>query len=52
MYLNTFRTFPKIPEAIQMFDTNNIDIYKVIGLTDNEKEFVERFHKIKYKFFS
>jgi hypothetical protein len=44
--------FSKMPEAIQMFDTNNIDIYKVIGLTENEKDFVERFHKIKYKFFS
>ena len=43
--------FSKIPEAIQMFDTNNIDIYKVIGLTENEKEFVEGFHKIQYKFF-
>ena len=44
--------FSKIPEAIQMFDTNNIDIYKLIGLNESEKQFVERFRKIQYKFFS
>ena len=43
--------FSKIPEAVHMFDTNNIDIYKLIGLTENEKQFVEGFHKIQYKFF-
>ena len=43
--------FSKIPEAVHMFDTNNIDIYKLIGLTENEKQFVEGFHKIQYIFF-
>jgi hypothetical protein len=43
--------FSKIPKAIQMKDGNKIDIYKLIGIDKNEKEFVERYYKIKYKHF-
>jgi len=43
--------FSKIPEAIDMFNTNNIDVYKLMDLNENEKQFVERFYKIQYKFF-
>ncbi len=43
--------FSKMSEAVHMFDTNRKDIYKLIGLTEDEKQFVERFHTIQYKFF-
>ena len=43
--------FSKIPEAIDMYKNENMDIYKLIGLDEEEKDFIERFHKIKYKFF-
>ena len=43
--------FSKIPEAIEMFNSGNIDVYKLFGLTEEEKEYVERYYKIKYKFF-
>lgn len=43
--------FSKIPEAIDMYKNEKIDICKLIGLDEEEKDFVERFHKIKYKFF-
>jgi hypothetical protein len=44
--------FSKIPEAIEMKKTgNNINIYELIGIDSNEKEFIERYYKIKYKYF-
>ena len=43
--------FSKIPEAIEMFNNGNIDVYKLFGLTEEEKEYVERYYRIKYKFF-
>ena len=43
--------FSKIPEAHDMIETNKVDVYKLIGLDENEKEYVERYYKIKYKFF-
>ena len=43
--------FSKIPEANIMYKTNNIDIYKLIGLNQVEKDFVERYYRIKYNFF-
>jgi len=43
--------FSKIPEAVDMLNTNQIDIYKLIGVDVNEKEYIERYYKIKYKFF-
>jgi len=41
--------FSKIPEAIVMFKTGNIDIYKLMGLDDKEKQYIEGYHKTKYK---
>jgi hypothetical protein len=43
--------FSKIPEAIEMYNSGNVDVYKLFGLTEEEKEYVERYYKIKYKFF-
>lgn len=43
--------FSKIPEAIGMYEDRNIDIYKLFGITKEEEEFIERYYKIKYKFF-
>ena len=43
--------FSKIPEAIEMYNNKNIDIYKLIGLTEEEKNYIERYYKKKYKFF-
>jgi hypothetical protein len=43
--------FSKIPEAIKTYKTNNIDIYKLIGLDEKEKDFVERYYRIKYNSF-
>ena len=43
--------FSKIPEAIEMYNNENIDVYKLFGLTEEEKEYVERYYKKKYKFF-
>jgi hypothetical protein len=43
--------FSKIPKAIQMKDTNEIDVYKLIGIDKNEREFIERYYKYKYKYF-
>jgi hypothetical protein len=41
--------FSKIPEAVNMFDTGNIDIYKLMGLDEQEKQYIEGYHKTKYK---
>lgn len=43
--------FSKIPEAIEMYNSGNINVYKLFGLTQEEKEYVERYYRIKYKFF-
>jgi hypothetical protein len=43
--------FSKIPEAIEMYNNGNIDVYKLFGLTEEEKEYVERYYKKKYTFF-
>lgn len=43
--------FSKIPDAIEMYNNENIDVYKLFGLTEEEKEYVERYYKKKYKFF-
>lgn len=43
--------FSKIPEAITMYNTKSIDIYKLIGIEENEKKYIERYYNIKYKFF-
>ncbi len=43
--------FSKIPEAIEMYNSGNIDVYKLFGLTEEEKEYVERYYKKKYTFF-
>ena len=41
--------FSKIPEAVDMFNTGNIDIYKLMGLDEQEKQYIEGYHKTKYK---
>jgi len=41
--------FSKIPEAVDMFKAGNIDIYKLMGLDEEEKQYVEGYHKTKYK---
>ena len=43
--------FSKIPEAIEMYNSGNINVYKLFGITQEEKEYVERYYRIKYKFF-
>jgi hypothetical protein len=43
--------FSKIPEAVTMYNTKSIDIYKLIGIEENEKKYIERYYNIKYKFF-
>lgn len=44
--------FSKIPAAIEMKKAgNNMNIYDLIGIDNNEKEFIERYYKIKYKYF-
>lgn len=43
--------FSKISEAVIMYNTKSIDIYKLIGIEENEKKYVERYYNIKYKFF-
>jgi len=34
-----------------MYNNRNIDIYKLFNINKEEKEFIERYYKIKYKFF-
>ena len=41
--------FSKIPEAVNMFKAGNIDIYKLMGLDEQEKQYIEGYHKTKYK---
>lgn len=41
--------FSKIPEAVNMFKSGNIDIYKLMGLDEQEKQYIEEYHKTKYK---
>jgi hypothetical protein len=43
--------FSKIPEAVTMYNTKSIDVYKLIGIEENEKKYIERYYNIKYKFF-
>ena len=40
--------FSKIPEAVSMYKEGNIDIYKLMGLDDQEKQYIEGYHKTKY----
>ena len=44
--------FSKIPDAVQMFENNKIDINKLLNINQIEKEYIERYHKIKYNFFN
>ena len=43
--------FSKIDVCWNMFDNNNIDIYKLFDITQSEKKFIENYYKIKYKYF-
>ena len=43
--------FSKIPEAKKMYKEKKIDIYKIIGLDEKEKDYVERYYRKKYNFF-
>lgn len=43
--------FSKIDVCWNMFDNNNVDIYKLFGITKEEKEFIKNYYKIKYKYF-
>jgi hypothetical protein len=43
--------FSKIPDAMRMFSEKTMNIYKLIGLDEKETEYIERYYKIKYKFF-
>jgi hypothetical protein len=43
--------FSKIDDCWNMFDNNNVDIYKLFGITKEEKEFIKNYYKIKYKYF-
>lgn len=43
--------FSKIPKAIEMYLQKKIDIYVLFGIDEAERDFIERYHKIKYKFF-
>ena len=46
--------FTKIPAAIQMYNhyqshkTNTVDIYDLFGIDKTERQFIERYYKIKY----
>ena len=35
--------FSKIPEAVTMYNTKSIDVYKLIGLEENERNYIERY---------
>ena len=43
--------FSKIDECWKMFNSDNIDIYKLFDISKEEKEFIESYYKIKYKYF-
>jgi len=43
--------FSKIPRANEMYSQNEINIYELFGIDEVERDFIERYHKIKYKFF-
>ena len=43
--------FSKIPEAIEMKQKRNINVYELMGINKDEKEFIERYYRIKYKHF-
>ena len=43
--------FSKIDDCWNMFDNNNVDIYKLFGITKEEKEFIKNYYKIKYTYF-
>ena len=44
--------FSNIPIAKLMYENKTIDLYKLFDINENEKEYVERYYKIKYKFFN
>lgn len=43
--------FSKIDECWNMFNNNTIDIYNLFSITVEEREFIENYYKIKYKYF-
>lgn len=44
--------FSKIPSMIEMKKNGNkMNVYDLIGIDNNEKMFIERYYKIKYKYF-
>ena len=43
--------FSKIPEAIEMKNKGNVNEYELMGINKDEKEFIERYYRIKYKHF-
>ena len=43
--------FSKIDECWNMFNSDNIDIYKLFDISKEEKKFIESYYKIKYKYF-
>ena len=43
--------FCKIDDCRSMYDNNKVDIYKLFGITKEEKEFIKNYYKIKYKYF-
>ena len=43
--------FCKIDECRNMYDNNKVDVYKLFGITKEEKEFIKNYYKIKYKYF-
>ena len=43
--------FSQIPEAINMFKNNEIDLYKLFNITDEERKYIKNYYKIKYNFF-
>lgn len=42
--------FSKMPLAIEMYK-NKVDVYQLFNIEPNEKDFIERYYKIKYNFF-
>jgi hypothetical protein len=48
MFLSLFPDFSNIPEEILK---NKKSIYDLIGINEKEKNFIERYYKIKYNYF-
>jgi hypothetical protein len=43
--------FSNMPDAIEMYTNKKVDIYKLVGLSIDEIRFVDRYYKVKYKYF-